>query len=126
FNIEDNPLVCSSQPVESGSNLDYRGDPVFNEAQLQAINENRPIYEQAAQEYDIPWQIIASIHSSETNLKRYNPGNGQGVYQFYNGDGGPYPTGDVNEAEFLRQTKFMAERIKNDFSQRTPISENKA
>src|ERR1700741_432733 len=95
------------------SNLDYAGRHILTDAQLAAIKVNQPIYEQAATEADIPWQMIAVIHIRETGLKRANPTNGQGVYQIASKAGGPYPAGPVDEAEFLRQTKFAAQFIKN-------------
>ncbi len=123
FNLEESPIGNACLLLTPGSNFTESG--VFNQAQLEQIQLNRSIYEQAAQEQDIPWQMIAVIHARETGLKRENPSNGQGVYQFANGAGGPYPTGPVSEEEFLRQTKFMAERLKNDYSQRTPIESNR-
>ncbi len=120
---------CSTSSDSSATgqlnNQDYAGRPILTDAQVQAINENRRFYEQAANQVDVPWQAIAVIHIREHNLSRSNPPNGDGLYQFDNSEGGPYPTGPVSDAEFLRQTIFMAERLKNDFSQRTPIAANR-
>ncbi len=120
---------CSPSGSVSASgeinNADYAGREILNDAQLEQIDDNRPFYEEAAQEHDVPWALLAVIHLLETGLARRNPGNGQGIYQFYNGDGGPYPEGEVTDEEFRRQTLFMAERVKTDFSQRTPIEENR-
>lgn len=104
----------TTAPVANGqtSNLDYSGKEIFNAAQLAKIEENRSAYEAAASEAGIPWPMIAVIHYRETRLGRSNPGNGQGIYQFLNKNGGPYPTGEVSDAEFLRQTKLAANFIK--------------
>lgn len=96
----------------------YNGADVWSQAQLDKIKENLPFYLQAAQEFNVPWQMIAVIHNRETSLGKTNPGNGQGIYQFVNGAGGPYPAGPVTDEEFLRQTKFMASRLQDDFVKR--------
>ena len=131
FNVDRDNNVCSnesststSQAESAGTNLDYAGNPVLSEAQLEAIRQNQSIYEQAATQVDIPWQMIAVIHLRETGLKRYNPGNGQGVYQFVNMQGGPYPAGDIDEAEFLRQTILAAEFIKAKAGSNLPQNQN--
>ena len=98
------------------TNLDYAGNKIFTDAQLEAIGENQSTYEQAADQVDIPWQMIAVIHLRETGLKRINPINGQGIYQFVSKQGGPYPNGPVDDAEFLRQTILAAEFIKSKAS----------
>lgn len=100
--------------VNDGGNQNYAGDAVWSEAELAAIAENRAIYEEAAEEYGFPWQILAVIHSSETALRRYNPANGQGIYQLYSYTGGGNnanrfePSSSVSEEEFRRQTKIAA------------------
>lgn len=99
---------CSTLVAESSD--------IFNDAQLQQISLNRSFYETAANESNIPWQMIAVIHKNETNLSRDNPSNGQGIYQFVNKGGGPYPTGPVTDEEFLRQTKLAAEFIRGKLS----------
>lgn len=110
-------LACNALGVEpdinAGTNTDYAGNQILTDAQWSTIQANQPIYQQAAEAADIPWQMIAVIHLRETNLGRNNPGNGQGIYQFVSGNGGPYPTGPVSEEEFLRQTKLAAEFIKS-------------
>jgi hypothetical protein len=102
----------SSSTPAPGAGLDYAGNPIFTEAQSQAIKDNQHFYESAAQKADIPWQMIAVIHSNETGFKHENPDDEQGVYQFYNHDGGPYPPGPVDDTEFQRQTDFVANFIK--------------
>lgn len=96
-------------------NTNYAGEQVWSDDDLSKIEANKSAYAQASEEADVPWQMLAVIHKRESNLGRVNPGNGQGVYQFYNKDGGPYPAGPVSEIEFLRQTKFMAERLQSSF-----------
>lgn len=95
-----------------GESVDYAGRPIFNTTQLTQISQNQPFYESAAKKADIPWQMIAVIHKNESNLARNNPSNGQGIYQFVNKNGGPYPTGPVNDTEFQRQTDLAASFIR--------------
>ena len=61
----------------------YDGSEIISQADLAKISANRPFYEKAAAPYGFPWQLLATIHYRETSLRRYNPPNGQGVYQLY-------------------------------------------
>ncbi|MBR0424083.1 hypothetical protein IJI79_01095 [Candidatus Saccharibacteria bacterium] len=102
--------------VSNGSNQNYAGVSVWSEAELSAIEENQAIYEEAADQYGFPWQVLAVLHSMETGLRRYNPANGQGVYQLFSyTDGGSnensFAPGAVSEEEFRRQTLLAAELI---------------
>lgn len=105
--------------VAEGGNQNYAGETVWSEAELSAISENQAIYEEAAGEYDFPWQVLAVLHSMETALKRYNPANGQGVYQLYTYTGGGsndnafLPAGPIDETEFRRQTLIAASVVTN-------------
>lgn len=94
-----------------GKVVDYKNREILNDAQVKAINDNKPFYEKAAQKVGIPWEMIAVIHVRESGLGRTNPGNGQGIYQFFDKRGGPYPTGAVSDEEFQRQTDFVAQFI---------------
>lgn len=102
----------------ASNNRNYAGDTVWSEEQLSAIRANRSIYEKAEQQYGVPWQAIAVVHSLETGLARTNPSNGQGVYQLYSYTGGGknaeafLPAGAVTEAEFERQTLIAASEMK--------------
>lgn len=102
--------------VSEGGNQNYAGETVWSEAELDAFSENQAIYEEAADEYDFPWQVLAVLHSMETGLRRYNPENGQGVYQLYSYTGGGsngnrFEPGAIDEAEFRRQTLIAAQVV---------------
>lgn len=98
-----------------GSGLNYAGAEVFSQAELEAVAANQPFYEEAGEQYGLPWQILAVIHRREHGLARDNPGNGQGAYQLYSyTDGGTnsnafLPAGPIDDAEFQRQTNIAAE-----------------
>ncbi|MBQ3473868.1 hypothetical protein IJH24_00330 [Candidatus Saccharibacteria bacterium] len=106
-----------SYSTVAGSNTNYAGAQVWSEAELQKIEENRPFYEEAANQYGFPWQILAVLHSHETSLRRYNPDNGQGVYQLYSYTGGGSnsnrftPASSISEEEFRRQTLIAAKEV---------------
>lgn len=104
--------VSSAASSGASTNVDYKGDKIFNDAQMTTISQNQPFYEAAAKQADIPWQMIAVIHIRESGGQRSNPGNGQGIYQFVDKHGGPYPAGPVSDDEFSRQTLLAAEFIK--------------
>jgi len=79
------------------------------------VNANKSFYVQAMNETGVPWEMLAAIHYRETNFSHSNPSNGQGIFQFVNGDGGPYPPGPVSDANFYTQLKYMANRLQSDY-----------
>ena len=100
----------------NGDYTNYAGDSVLSDAQIALLESNISVYEQAIQStgassYGVTWQLLASVHYKETGLSRYNPANGQGVYQMYsyvNNTGNTFPPADsIDEAEFLRQTELV-------------------
>ena len=111
----------SSGSVVSGENTLYNGETIFTADDQNRLAENRPIYERAANNYGIPWQVIAVMHFRETRLRRFNPANGQGIYQLYSYTGGGsnenafLPAGEVSEAEFERQTELAAKLTKEKY-----------
>jgi hypothetical protein len=67
---------CSSTSMSLGDNTNYAGAEVWSEAEMTAIEANRPFYETAVAGTTIPWQILATIHSLEHSLLRSNPSDG--------------------------------------------------
>ena len=76
---------------------------------------NKPFYLAASSSTGVPWEMLAAIHYRETSFSHSNPSNGQGIFQFVNGDGGPYPAGPVNDQNFQTQLNYMAGRIQADY-----------
>ena len=93
--------------VTDGGNQNYAGAQVWSDAELAAISENQAIYEEAASLYGFPWQVMAVLHYMETGLRRYNPGNGQGVYQLYS-----YTKGGTNENSFAPASSISEEEFR--------------
>lgn len=100
----------------NGNYTNYAGDQVLTDSQITLLQSNVPVYEQAIQntgagQYGINWQFMATLHYQETGLNRYNPDNGQGVYQMYtyvNETGNTFPPADeISEEEFLRQSELV-------------------
>lgn len=112
----------SASSSDTITNTDYAGAAIFNSAQLAAINDNKSAYQSAASQVDIPWQMIAVIHIRESGGAKANPAGGQGIYQFVDSHGGPYPEGPVSDEEFARQTLLAAQFIKNKSSGLTASS----
>lgn len=114
FNPENDNCSASSGSPLSGDNRLYNGDPVLTEDELQKISANRPFYEQAANKYGFPWQVLATLHLREASLIRYNPKNGQGAYQLYSYTSGGtnenafLPAGEISDEEFQRQSDIAA------------------
>ena len=112
-----NSLAGGSGGVSTGNNRNYSGAQVWSDAEMQAIEANAAIYQEAANQFGFPWQVMAVVHSLETGLRRYNPDNGQGVYQLYSYTNGGtnenrfVPASEISEAEFRRQTIIAAEVV---------------
>lgn len=106
-----------STVTPSNNNTMYNNEQALSDAQLQQVEKNKKVYQEAAKEYDMPWQILAALHYREFNLQVSNPANGQGIYQLYSYTGGGnnsnrFNPGPVDEAEFLRQTKLAAKILR--------------
>ncbi len=110
--VSSTPAPSASAP-STPTNNDYAGRQILTNAQLTAIQQNSPTYQQAASQVGIPWQMLAVVHLRESGLKVANPENKQGIYQFADKHGGPYPGGPVDQAEFLRQTVLAAQFLKS-------------
>src|SRR5215213_2312725 len=114
-------LACAAQlvtfapatPLSAGS-CDNVTAPLSNFI-TSNVATNRDFYQQASLQTGVPWEMLAGIHYRETNFSHTNPGNGQGIFQFAGGEGGPYPPGPVSDGEFQRQLNFMAAKIQNDY-----------
>lgn len=85
---------------------------------VDGVSANKSSYVNTMNQTGVPWEMLAAIHYRETNFSHTNPSNGQGIFQFVNGDGGPYPPGPVSDTEFSRQLTFMANKIQSDYALR--------
>ncbi len=108
-----------SGDINTCGNVNYAGEQVWADWELDAIQANRPFYEAAIKKQStyIPWQLMAAIHSMEHSLQRDNPANGQGAYQLYSytaggtNDNAFYPEGEISDEEFARQTEIAVSVI---------------
>jgi hypothetical protein len=89
---------------------------------INGVSANKTFYVDVMNKTSVPWELLAAIHYRETNFSHTNPYNGQGIFQFVNGDGGPYPPGPVSDSEFTRQLTYMANRIQADYALRNAPS----
>lgn len=94
---------------EVGEIRDYKGRQIISSEQIATIQENKPVYEEAATEADIPWQMLAALHAYETGLSLEGPDDGTGLYNY--GEG--HSSGTVDENEFLEQSKDVATYLKS-------------
>lgn len=103
----------SSSPLDLSGNKLYNGEPVLSQGQLALIEKNKPVYEQSAAKYNLPWQMFAVIHNMESSLDgTKNPSNHQGIYQFYEArNSNRYPPGPVTLEEFQKQTDELGQQI---------------
>lgn len=117
----------SATNLSAGSNKDYEGNQILSDDQLAKIKENQPVYEEAAAEVGIPWQVLAVLHLREYSLKVENPDNGQGIYQLFvytnaGTNANRFPGGKVTQEEFLRQSKLAAQIFKDNEPELTETS----
>lgn len=87
---------------------DYRRHDILTSSQKAALNENKPFYQQAANAYGIPWQMLAAIHYRENKFSRSGPDNRNGPYQI---SGTNYPVGNYTDAQFQAATNDAAQFI---------------
>jgi hypothetical protein len=98
--------LTPQRPVSAATDCSDVYTPLSNFV-TSGVTANKQFYLQAQDATGVPWEMLAAIHYRETNFSHSNPSNGQGIFQFVNGEGGPYPTGPVSDGEFVRQLTFM-------------------
>ena len=112
---------CTTSSLSGTIGKLYDGNEIINKSDLEKISANRQFYERSAARYGFPWQLLATIHYRETSLRRYNPTNGQGIYQLYSYTGGGKNSnaftnfGEVSDSEFQRQTDILAELLQKRY-----------
>lgn len=125
FDPTDTTAACDTGSgnvsFNSPSNLDYSGQPILNSAQFDAIKANQAVYAAAANEADIPWQLLAVIHLRESGGRLTNPANGNGLYQITTTK---YPAGPVTADQFLAQSREAAAFIKGKAASNYPANKN--
>lgn len=89
------------------------------------VEKNKPFYLKTSKKTGVPWEMLAAIHYRETNFSHTNPYNKQGIFQFVNGDGGPYPPGPVSDENFQKQLDYMASRVQSDYVYRGSLDYTK-
>lgn len=117
----------SNVSCTTGSMMNYSGAQILSSAQQEAIQANQPFYEAGSAKaladygYNLPWQVLATLHYKEHGLQRDNPANGQGAYQLYSYTAGGTnanafrPTGPISDEEFQRQTDIVVGLIATSY-----------
>jgi hypothetical protein len=91
------------------SNRDYRKDEILNRAQFIALETNLIVYKKSASAAQVPWQLLAAIHFTETGFVRSGPANGFGPYQIKSQT---FKIGAYAEKDFQDATDKAASYIK--------------
>lgn len=78
------------------------------------VARNKDAYIQVMNETGVPWEFLAAIHYRESSFSRSNPSNGYGIFQF-TPPPESYPPGPVTDEEFIRQLRYMANRVQDDY-----------
>lgn len=108
---------CTASSLSGPAGKLYDGGEIISQSDLAKIERNRPFYEKSANKYGYAWQLLATLHYRETSLRRYNPPNGQGIYQLYSYTRGGTNAnafrnfGEVSDDEFQRQTDILADLL---------------
>lgn len=100
--------VSGGTGFSAKDNLDYAGNTVITEAQMQAISNNQPIYQEAAEAAGIPWHLLAAMHMRESGLRKVSP-NDDGPYQIVSKS---YPVGPMSDEAFKQATVDAANFMK--------------
>lgn len=79
------------------------------------INQNEPVYQQAAQQTNVPWQLLAAIHYRETGLSTTE----SNLFQVTGGGSGDFLTQAVAAGNFLQHSSVPA----NLPSHRSPLAQ---
>ncbi len=75
---------------------------------MNAINALKPLYIQAAQATNVPWQLLAAVHFREHSNAKDNP-NSDGAYQIV---GGGYAAGPLTDEQFVQESIDAANFIR--------------
>ena len=113
-------VVGGSSSDGSASGSDSQ---ILSSVELSAIKHFQPTYEKYANQFGIPWTILAAMHHVANKTTLNNPSNGGGVYNNYkrtHRDDGTLekgmaylPAGKITQEEFESQTNSMAVTIKS-------------
>lgn len=91
---------------------------IFTPDQINQLISYSPIYEAAASKYNLPWQLLATIHWRETNLAMTNPSNYNGLFQIYNSY---FQPGQVSNYQFQNEVDLAAKLLATTYSQKAKI-----
>lgn len=118
------PAIASNPTDEEGGlkNEDYAGNQIWTDEELALIDQHKATYMEAAQEANVPWAMLAVIHKRESSLRLTYNSNGQGIYQFYEMAGQFPRSGEASPAQFLRETKMLANQLQDDYVNRNHTS----
>lgn len=67
---DPNGANCSYTGGMTSTNANYAGAEVWSAVELQAVQANQAIYEEAANQYGFPWQILAVLHKKGYSLQK--------------------------------------------------------
>ncbi len=110
---------CPS-PVLSGINIELiKQSHIFTSEQIAQLIANSGVYAEVAKKYNLPWQLLATVHWRETNLSMINPGNDNGLFQVYDSYFRP---GRISQGDFVSQVENAARLLATDYSKKAHIS----
>lgn len=109
-------LFCyDTYPQTDGANNTNAAslERILSPDQISLLWENQKFYQNAANQYNMPWQILASIHYREYSLIKAGPNNGNGPYQIW---GRRYKCGPYSDNEFQEATNDAAAFVRSKVS----------
>ena len=136
YNPDETGRKNCSYSMDAGENKDWNGNEIWSEEDMEFINNNMALYKQAADEYEIPWQMLPVIQRIETGpLTKTNPPAtsyipGYGLYASMNyadknglKNQGIFESGkELSDEEFVQQSEIAAGDLANWANRRGGIS----
>ena len=107
-------------PTVSGINIELiKKSDIFTDEQINQLIANSGVYMEVAKKYNLPWQLLATIHWRETNLSMVNPGNNNGLFQVYDAY---FKPGRQTESNFISQVEIAARLLADNYAKKAHIT----
>jgi len=113
YDTDSDSTACAASTFtsSSSSNVNYAGKTILAADMLKKVAANQAVYEQAAQQVKIPWQLLAAVHYRETGFSLSTADAGpDGQYQIVSKNYTYSAT--LTTAQFLQETLDAANFLK--------------
>ena len=115
--ISNKNCINVGSPIEINVRLIEKAG-VFTPGEVSQLIRNSEVYKEIASKYNLPWQLLASVHWRETNLSMVNPGNRNGLFQVYSSD---FEPGLVSNSSFVSEVNNAASLLASHYKNKAHI-----